>query len=319
METKSNNLLVGSFTLLVLGALFVFALWVGRVQLDRTYAYYELVFEGSVSGLRQASTVQYNGIPVGRVIDLHLAEDDPRKVVAVVQLDARTPVKTDSVARLELSGITGSALIQLSGGSPEAPQLETDPGEPYPEIPTEPSALQEIYTSAPEALENANQLIAEVRSLVNENRSSIHQIVANLEQISATAEDQSGTIRQTLKNMETASAQLTQLMQSAEGFTRNAERFSRSANDVADELRPAAAEMSETLASYRRLADRLNALVDASSGPVDRFSQEGLSQVPALLSETRSLVTSINGLIARVEENPVGFVAGRSLPEVDAQ
>ena len=78
METKSNNLLVGSFTLLVLGALFVFALWVGRVQLDRTYAYYELVFEGSVSGLRQASTVQYNGIPVGRVIDLHLAEDDPQ-------------------------------------------------------------------------------------------------------------------------------------------------------------------------------------------------------------------------------------------------
>ena len=53
---------------------------------------------------------------MGRVVDLYLDPDDPRQVVAVVRLRAEAPVRTDTVARLSISGLTGVAFIQLRGG-----------------------------------------------------------------------------------------------------------------------------------------------------------------------------------------------------------
>ena len=134
MEIKSNNVLIGAFAIGVMAALFLFALWIGRVQLDRTYNYYEVVFSGSVSGLTESGVVQYNGIRVGRVVDLHLADDDPSKVVALVELDARTPVKEDTQAQLALFGLTGVALIELTGGSSGSPALSVKRNESYPRI-----------------------------------------------------------------------------------------------------------------------------------------------------------------------------------------
>src|SRR3546814_6392436 len=102
MEIKSNNILIGFSTLIVLVLILGFSLWISRVQLDRQYAYYKIVFSGSVSGLSKSGPVQFNGLPVGRVIDLSLAERDPSKVIAIIQVDARTPVKQDSIAQLEI-------------------------------------------------------------------------------------------------------------------------------------------------------------------------------------------------------------------------
>src|SRR3546814_16498929 len=50
MEIKSNNILIGFSTLIVLVLILGFSLWISRVQLDRQYAYYKIVFSGSLSG-----------------------------------------------------------------------------------------------------------------------------------------------------------------------------------------------------------------------------------------------------------------------------
>ena len=46
--------------------------------------------------------MQYNGISVGTIDALSLAPDDPRQVIAAVRLEADTPVKTDTRAKLSM-------------------------------------------------------------------------------------------------------------------------------------------------------------------------------------------------------------------------
>jgi len=67
METRANFVLIGAFTLFgILGSLGFF-LWLAKVEVDRQYAYYDILFE-NVSGLGEAGDVRYNGLPVGQTV-----------------------------------------------------------------------------------------------------------------------------------------------------------------------------------------------------------------------------------------------------------
>ena len=72
METRANYLLVGSFVLLLVGGLVSFVLWFSKVQFDREFARYDIVFTGSVTSLDLGSQVRYSGVRVGEVIDIHV-------------------------------------------------------------------------------------------------------------------------------------------------------------------------------------------------------------------------------------------------------
>ena len=70
MEIKSNNVLIGAFTIFTVIGIFLFMLWISGVQLNKQFAYYKIIFDGSVSGLSEAGAVQYNGLPVGKVTEI---------------------------------------------------------------------------------------------------------------------------------------------------------------------------------------------------------------------------------------------------------
>ena len=79
METRANHVLIGLFTLLgMIGGMLLF-LWFAKAEADRSYAYYDVRFE-SVSGLREAGDVRYNGLPVGQVVGLFLDPENPASV-----------------------------------------------------------------------------------------------------------------------------------------------------------------------------------------------------------------------------------------------
>ncbi len=150
MEIKSNNVLIGVVTLVALFAILLFSLWLSRVQLDQQYAYYKIIFQGSVSGLSKSGQVQFNGLPVGKVMDLSLDEKDPSKVIALIQVDARTPVKEDSIAQLEASGITGVAVVQLTGGKLDSKLLRDVSERTYSVIRGAPFTLQALGDCGPQ-------------------------------------------------------------------------------------------------------------------------------------------------------------------------
>ncbi|GAK44788.1 conserved protein [Tepidicaulis marinus] len=302
MEIKSNNVLIGAFALAGIAAIFLFALWIGRFQLDRTYEYYEIVFEGSVSGLTKSGTVQYNGIQVGQVVDLRLARNDPSKVVALVELDARTPVKEDTEARLELFGLTGVALIELSGGSAGSPPLEAQGGRDYPVIKAEKSTIQQLFTSAPEAVDNANQLIHDLRVLVQRNDQNVTGIMTNLNTVSEKLAASSDALEETLENVNKISG--------------NVESITAVADDILQkDVRRFVADARATANSYRKLGQQFESIVEGNRASIDRFAREGLGEMPLLIAEMRELVRNLDRVVARAEDNPGAFLLGNDVPE----
>jgi ABC-type transporter Mla subunit MlaD len=120
METRANYTLIGAFALAVIAGAFLFVFWFaggGNKQSGRDS--YRIVFSSSVSGLTRGSQVLFNGLKVGEVTTIDLAPD-PSEVYAMIEVDGRTPVKTDTRARLEYQGLTGISSIALTGGTADA-------------------------------------------------------------------------------------------------------------------------------------------------------------------------------------------------------
>ena len=169
METRAHHVLIGGFVLLVVLGLFTFVIWLARIDLDRDVSRYIIFFEGAVWGLSTSSNVMYNGIPVGSVQEIDLDPRDPSRVRVVIEVDATTPVRTDSVATLELQGITGVSLVQISGGSASSPALVALPGQDLPVIDSRRSQIQRLFAGAPELINRAILLIEQVTRLFDED------------------------------------------------------------------------------------------------------------------------------------------------------
>ena len=175
METKANYVLIGAFTLVIAAFLLLFGLWAAKFSSERDWREYLVIFTEPVTGLTEGSSVQYNGIAIGTVEALDLDARDPRRVIARLKVKAETPVKVDTRAKLSITGLTGVPFIQLTGGSPNAPELVARNGEELPVIRTEASALQNIA-------ETANRLVARMDEVLSEdNVKRIASTLANIE------------------------------------------------------------------------------------------------------------------------------------------
>ncbi len=179
METKANYVLIGAFTIVAGLALLLFGLWAAKYSSDRTWQQYRVVFREAVTGLSVGSPVQYNGIAVGSITELTLAPNDPRQVVAHVRVNSTTPIKSDTRAKLAITSLTGPSIIQLSGGTPEAPALTTIDKSDAPIIQTTPSALQNITDTANRIVERMDQMLSD------KNVASISATLQNLERSAA--------------------------------------------------------------------------------------------------------------------------------------
>ena len=122
-RTRGDVIRVGLFVL-VAGAMLVGGLlWIAGSRFFRPVDTYTVLFEQSVSGLNAGANVEYQGVVVGRVRDMQLTRDIPPKVAVIVDIEPGTPVRTDTVAALLGSFVTGIKFIQFQGGSAAAPPL----------------------------------------------------------------------------------------------------------------------------------------------------------------------------------------------------
>src|SRR3989338_5931883 len=189
MEPRAHHVLIGLFTVLMVAAALGFALWLSKASSDQETHDFDVIFNEAVSGLSAGSAVQYSGIKVGDVISLRLDPNDPRKVRAHIRVNANTPIKQDTRARLSITGITGASLIQLHSGTPESPALEGK-NDQLAEIIADPSPLTRL-------MRNANQLLSGPgHDAVN----SANRLMASLERSSSSVERLLADNHSTLNN-----------------------------------------------------------------------------------------------------------------------
>lgn len=302
METRANYVLIGAFTLATAAFLLLFGLWAAKYSSDKDWRYYDVIFDEAVTGLTEGGSVQYNGISVGTVADLSLAPDDPRKVVAHVKLRANTPVKVDTRAKLSFTGLTGTAFIQLTGGTPAAPALVAH-GDEVPVIRTEASALQNIA-------ETANRLVARLDEVLSdENIANIHKTLAHIEKTSRALGDSSGDIGALIANARTSSEKLSATLDTTNHAINDVDR------ELVQKLPALIAKLDSTLARLDATAGNANAIIAENRGAIRGFTRDGLGEVGPTLDELRALVRDLRRISARLDENPAGYVLGRQNPK----
>ena len=331
METKANHLAVGSFVLAAVAGLIAFVLWLGKGEVDRELDAYNIYFSGSVSGLRDASTVLYRGVKVGTVTEIRIDPDNSERVVVTIEVTEGTPIKEDAVAALEMRGLTGLVDVQITGGSQNSPPLEAKQGEPPPVIASVPTKLEELYENVPNLLARATVLLDRSTLLLSdENIAAFKDSLANVQGLTADIAASSGdlktlsgdiatiaaTVRGTAVEIDTLvrefNARLPDLldhvattMTVAEGALLavgdGTETLTEEAAMTLQQVRGAAANLADT-------AEQLTLLVEENRASLKDFSGEGLYELSRFLAEARELVASLTRISDRFEDDPAGFL-----------
>jgi phospholipid/cholesterol/gamma-HCH transport system substrate-binding protein len=243
METRANYLLIGVFTLAVIFGAFGFVWWFQRVGDASSRANYEIVYDGSVSGLRKGSAVNFNGIRVGEVYRLDLDANNPQRVIAQVGVAASTPIRQDTKAGLEFQGLTGIASVTLTGGKPDAPKLEAEGGKP-PRLVADPNQMQDL-------MQAARALIGRVDRMLADNEQRLNEIMKNV----ATFTDELNTSGKEL--IKGGASMVTDLSAAAKSVREAADNLGEGATPMLKEYRLLAVDARRTAADISRFVRQL--------------------------------------------------------------
>lgn len=232
METRANYVMIGVFTLAVVVGVFAFVWWFQRLGTGETKTQYEIYFDSPVAGLRRGATVNFNGIRVGEVQSLALVPDIPRAVVAIIEISATTPVRTDTRVTLEYQGLTGIASVALTGGAPTAPMLkQAQKGARPPRL---------VATNTTDAFQAARDLMIQLQEVVKKNEANIAQLIDNLTKVSAVLQARSNDT-------------LLEVQAAAESIRKAADTIGQTSGPTLNEFRTLATDARRAVGEIDRL------------------------------------------------------------------
>jgi len=333
METRSNQIIVGSVVLGLMVGLVFFLVWLSQPSREDKKSY-DILFTQSVGGLAKGAPVTYSGVPVGQVDVVELDADNPEVIHVRITIDDSVPVLAatpESIARnepdgttasLAQSGFTGPILVELNtprslaGG--ERPPLTTPSKYGNPLIPPRPGGFAAILNNAPEVLDQFRQLAARLTDFFSErNQESIALILENVQVLTRSLGERGPEIAATL-----AEARVT--LRSASVAI---DRFGRLAS-TSDALlqREGPATLREVRELLNRAQGTLNSANEAiasasttiaSARPaLESIRERTLPDVSALLRDLRATSEALRRVTERLEQRGVGgLIGGERLPD----
>lgn len=305
METRANYALIGLFTLAVIASAFGFVLWFsGAEKPGGGRNPYKVVFPGSVSGLSVGGWVLFNGVRVGEVTKIDIMPQDPSRVYAMIAINSDTPVRSDTKARLEYTGLTGVASVSLIGGARDAPALPSNPGEPG-IIYAERSDFQDLVATARQVAAQAADFFTKANDLLDENSGSVSASLKNIEKFSGALAENSGEIKTLFADFESLSQKLGKAADNLSSLL------------SADQSKGPFGEVAAAAKSIKKAADNLDARVKVIGENINKFTGSGLRQYEALAVEGRKTLEEVNRVVRSLGENPQQLLFGKSpqMPE----
>lgn len=216
-----------------------------------------------------------------------IASIDPNDVKTIVS-DIRSFTDNLKVVSEDLSGV-GNTVAELAA----------ELGETGPRITKTFDRVDELLAAVPaddlnkavsgfagagDAVKKAAEDVASLTGTLNEQQEDIERIVTNA--------------REMAERLNAASVRVDGVLAKVDGFL---------GDSSADAL---ITDVSETLASFRQVADTLNSRLDGITAGLERFSGRGLRDVESLVTETRRSIARIESAISSLESNPQRLLFG---------
>ncbi|WP_397578652.1 MlaD family protein [Sphingorhabdus sp.] len=317
METKSNYVMVGAITLLLVALLAAFTVWLSRAG-EGGKKKYDIFFQQSVNGLAKGSGVSFSGVPVGEIQSIELWEPDPEFVRVRITIKDSVPVLLGTTATINGVGFTGVSEIQLDGAVKGAPALVCPEANPksacptgVPVIPTKPGALGELLNNAPLLLERLSALTERLTNILSDkNQQSIEQILDNVENLSGTLATQGPDLRATIQESRIA-------LQKAGLAADEITKMAGTTNKLLDsDGRPMLVELRKTLRSANGSLAALETTLNNANPAIETLNTQTLPEVTQLARDLRELSVSLKSVTDKVDQGGIGSVVNApALPD----
>jgi phospholipid/cholesterol/gamma-HCH transport system substrate-binding protein len=302
METRAHHILIGVFITVIAAVGLSCILWLGKAGADREFKRYEVVFEEAVSGLTQGGAVEFNGIRVGSIDDIGLDASDPSKVKAIIRVDASLPIRTDTRARLHLTGITGISSIRLANGAGGTPLSAPDGRLPV--IPAEPSSIARLLSSGEDMVLAAGHLLGQARALLSDkNIENISLTLEHLEQTTRALAAERQSIQRALGELSQASERFDAMLNEAGKLIANADRL------LDDQGQKTLASAQASMAALEHAMQTIDQLLADNRVPLGA-GIAGLAELGPAIAEFRSTLASIRTVSRQLENQPAGYLLG---------
>ena len=241
MATRAQQVKVGIFLTLGLALLIGIAILI-QINKRRPSDTYFIKFQESVGGLSKDAPVLYRGVPVGKVENISVSDNN--EIIVRIGIDReRVTLRKGIIATLDLGNLMGGMVIDLSGGEADAACLA-----PGSYIPSKSSILENIAQELP-------RILGDIRSILDKLNRSIGDVTRDrLGNLSRKAEQVLKTAHQTLRQADT-------LMES----TRNT--ISNSETELALTLRDLRMALREAQQTLRRVDSDPSSFIWGSHSP----------------------------------------------------
>jgi phospholipid/cholesterol/gamma-HCH transport system substrate-binding protein len=272
-------------------ALFVY--WYSGTRVHRTYDYYEIYFNGSVSGLQQGAPVEYLGVRVGRVVQMRIDPRDAGRVEVIAAIESTTPISARTLAELDLQGVTGLLYIDLAQSArPAAPSV---PSLRYPVIRAAPSQFDVFLAQLPRLSAAAGGVIERLNRLLSDrNIDDVSRSLDNLSQASRSLPEAVRNVNALLTQLRTTTAELAATAKSA-----------RNVMDTAGPQIVSTVRRLDTVAdNLSQATDQLDKMVAENRADVRSFTRASLPEIESFVREGRAAAKDIRELSESLRQNP---------------
>ncbi len=318
MGRKANPTIIGAF---VIGAVVLAVVGVvvfGSGRFFKHTAEFVLFFPGTVNGLDIGAAVKFKGVTVGSVTDLKLRFGDPKKVsMEDVSKGIRIPVRIsidehqlvgprtisdptqlkeliDLGLRAQLNAeslVTGRLFVQLDFMPDKPATFVLPPGSKTLEIPTVPTAIEQVQTAAENLFRRLENVHAE--QLVTAAATAIENINA----VVATPE-----LRETIRSLPATVANLNQTMTT---FRELSVRVDAKSGPLLDSLKGTSEKGGAAMDQARETLQSVGQFVEPDS-PLS-------TQLSGSLQEVSDAARALRLLATLLERNPSVLVRGRAI------
>ncbi|HEY8025856.1 MAG TPA: MlaD family protein [Burkholderiaceae bacterium] len=293
MENKSHALLAGLFTLLLLIAAVLIALWFNRDKGGRIP--YEMVTKLSIPGLNPQATVRYRGLEVGRVEAINFDPKVPGQILVRLSVKPDTPITKSTYGTLGYQGVTGLAYVQLDddGSNPVRVQSSKDD---IARIEMRESLFDKLQVKGLAILEKTEQLTERFNNLMAPDNQKA--MIAAFDHVSRAADE-----------VETIPRRLQPTLDKMPALTAQADKTLVSIQKLADDTRTLSKnldKLSTSLQAPGNAFDRVSAAADRVGSAADRIE----NQIAPLTQDMQSSARSLNRTLDQLNARPQSILFG---------
>jgi len=291
----NRNFAVGIFVAVALAAFVAGTLWLTGKQNSQPMLNYSMFFEKDVGGLMLGGPVFYLGVEVGTVTAMEIIPGDPMRVRVDARVLKSAPINAGTYASLAFQGITGVAVIKLKADPGTHGPLARDEKTDHLVISVRDTGFSALLAKAPNVVDKLESVLVQINQILGEeNREFVTSVLGDISTVTTALASQEEAIGEIPVLLETALRELNSSLVQIRSM----------AGELEPGLSASIANLDQASQNLANITQRLDEWAVSNDTEMKAFMQDGLGQVPALVTDARAALREVEKLMKELRENP---------------